>query len=241
MRTRERTPGRAPRLPARPGPGAPAGEAQAEQTQAAGTGEETEERDQPQDVWAARRDLVDHSPRTMNIGARTRFGGGTVHGDQNNLAGNQITGDVFLGGKTEVHHWSFAGLSGSATVSGEVPRQRLERLDASFTAAEETVGELLDRLRRDRVLVLSGTRFSGRRTAALVLLHRLGAVPVHVLDRDTAPGSSPTGSPAPAPAPGSGRSAAMCWATWPPGAGVRCASPICWPRAAGSRSRTPTW
>ncbi|MFF9024246.1 hypothetical protein [Streptomyces eurythermus] len=177
-----------PGSPSGPAPDAPAPEAQAEQPQTAGTGEETEERDQPQDVWAARRDLVDHSPRTMNIGARTRFGGGTVHGDQNNLAGNQITGDVFLGGKTEIH-WSVAGLTGSATVSGEVPPQRLERLDASFTAAEKTVGELLDRLRRDRVLVLSGTRFSGRRTAALVLLHRLGAVPVHVLDRDTAPGS----------------------------------------------------
>ncbi|MFI0166788.1 hypothetical protein [Streptomyces sp. NPDC017095] len=181
---------------AQPDPGSPAGpaaepapgEAPAEQHPAADAGEENEERDQPQDPWAARRDLADHSPRTMNIGARTRFGGGTVHGDQNNLAGNQITGDVFLGGKTEIH-WSLAGLSGAAAVSGEVPPQRLERLDASFTAAEETVRELLDRLRRDRVLVLSGARFSGRRTAALVLLHRLGAVPVHVLDRDTAPGS----------------------------------------------------
>ncbi|MET8562376.1 hypothetical protein ABZV75_17910 [Streptomyces flaveolus] len=177
-----------PGPPSGPAPDAPAPEAPAEQPQAAGAGEEDEERDQPQDVWTARRDLVDHSPPTMNIGARTRFGGGSVHGDQSNLAGNQITGDVFLGGKTEIH-WSLAGLSGAAAVSGEVPPRRLERLDASFTAAEETVEELLDRLRRDRVLVLSGTRFSGRRTAALVLLHRLGAVPVHVLDRDTAPGS----------------------------------------------------
>ncbi|MFF5436847.1 hypothetical protein [Streptomyces achromogenes] len=177
-----------PGPPTGPAPDAPAPEAPAEQPQAAGAGEEDQERDQPQDVWTARRDLVDHSPPTMNIGARTRFGGGTVHGDQNNLAGNQITGDVFLGGKTEIH-WSLAGLSGAAAVSGEVPPRRLERLDASFTAAEETVEELLGRLRRDRVLVLSGTRSSGRRTAALVLLHRLGAVPVHVLDRDTAPGS----------------------------------------------------
>ncbi|GHF67009.1 hypothetical protein GCM10018787_14230 [Streptomyces thermodiastaticus] len=155
----------------------------------AAAAEQTEESDKPQDAWAARRDLIDHSPRTMNIGARAQFGGGTVRGDQNNIAGNQISGDVFLGGKTEVHQWTLTGLSTPSLASGEVPPHRLQQLDASFVAAADTVEELLQTLRRDRVLVLTGARFTGRRTAALVLLHRLGATPVHILDRDTAPGT----------------------------------------------------
>ncbi|MCH0563285.1 hypothetical protein [Streptomyces sp. MUM 2J] len=167
-------------------PDPPPQEPDTEQTSTGAEG--SGERDQPQDVWTARRDLVDHSPRTMDIGARARFGGGTVHGDQTNLAGNQITGDVFLGGRTEVHHWAFAGLSAPSVTSGEVPQVRLERLAASF-ADDGTMGDLLEQLRRERVLVLAGARFTGRQTAALVLLHRLGAAPVHVLDRDTAPGS----------------------------------------------------
>ncbi|MFD7305638.1 hypothetical protein ACFV83_32775 [Streptomyces pharetrae] len=154
-----------------------------------GAAEEAEERDQPQNAWSARRDLIDHSPRTMNVGARTRFGGGYVAGDQHGVSGGRVTGDVIMGSKTEIHHWSFSGLSTAASASGEIPRATLERLAASFVAAEETVGDLLDRLRRERVLVLSGARFTGRRTAALMLLHRLGASPVHLLDRDTSPGA----------------------------------------------------
>jgi hypothetical protein len=154
-----------------------------------GAAEEAEERDQPQNAWSARRDLIDHSPRTMNVGARTRFGGGYVAGDQHGVSGGRVTGDVIMGSKTEIHHWSFSGLSTAASASGEIPRATLERLAASFVAAEETVGDLLDRLRRERVLVLSGACFTGRRTAALMLLHRLGASPVHLLDRDTSPGA----------------------------------------------------
>ncbi|GGL74416.1 hypothetical protein GCM10010129_17720 [Streptomyces fumigatiscleroticus] len=160
-----------------------------------GAAEEAEERDQPQNAWAARRDLVDHSPRTMNVGARTRFGGSLVGGDQHGVSGGRVTGDVIMGSKTEVHHWTFSGfpraggLPAVSAVAGEIPRSTLERLAASFVAAEETVEDLLARLRRDRVLVLSGARFTGRRTAALMLLHRLGASPVRTLDRDTAPGA----------------------------------------------------
>jgi hypothetical protein len=152
--------------------------------------EESGERDQPQNAWSARRDLVDHSPRTMNVGARTRFGGGYTAGDQHGVSGGRVTGDVIMGSKTEIHHWSFPGLSAAATAaSGEIPGSTLERLAASFVAAEDTVGALLERLRHDRVLVLSGARFTGRRTAALTLLHRLGAAPVHTLDRATSPGA----------------------------------------------------
>ncbi|MEW2121169.1 hypothetical protein AB0945_39735 [Streptomyces sp. NPDC005474] len=150
--------------------------------------EGSEEREQPQTAWSARRDLIDHSPRTMNVGDRTRFGGSMVGGSQHGVSGGQVTGDVIMGSKTEIHQWALPGLSApSASVSGEVPQTTLDRLAASFVAADATIEALLARLRRDRVLVLSGARFTGRHTAALMLLHRLGAAPVHTLDRDTNP------------------------------------------------------
>ncbi|KUO21160.1 hypothetical protein [Streptomyces dysideae] len=174
--------------------------AAADRTAAGAAGEESEERDQPQNAWAAQRDLIDHSPRTMRIGSRARFGGSYFGGDQN-IGGDQhnVTGDVFMGGKTEIHQWSLAGHSLSAATSGEVPQRHLDRLADSFVADEETVENLLVRLRRDRVLVLSGARFTGRHTAALMLLRRLGATPVHILDRDSAtPSALADGITAPA-------------------------------------------
>ncbi|MGW1715633.1 hypothetical protein [Streptomyces sp. NPDC002156] len=152
--------------------------------------EGSEDREQAQTAWSARRDLIDHSPRTMRFGGDARIGGSVVAGDQHGVSGGQVTGDVIMGTKTEIHQWSISGFSApSAAASGEVPQTTLDRLAASFVAAEATVEDLLARLRRDRVLVLSGARFTGRRTAALTLLHRLGAAPVHTLDRDTDPGT----------------------------------------------------
>ncbi|WP_371235502.1 hypothetical protein [Streptomyces pimonensis] len=168
-----------------------------------GTGQ-PEEQDQPQTAWSARRDLVDHSPRTMNVGSRARFGGGYTGGDQHGVSGGHVTGGVIMGSKTEIHHWSLPRLSLSAATSGEIPRATLERLAASFVADGDTVTALLDRLRRERVLVLSGARFTGRRTAALMLLHRLGAGPVQALDRDTVPGALADRVTAPVPGDGAG-------------------------------------
>ncbi|MFD8421523.1 hypothetical protein [Streptomyces sp. NPDC059466] len=150
----------------------------------------SEEHDQPQNAWSARRDLVDHSPRTMNVGARARFGGGLLGGDQHGgISGGHFTGDVFMGGRTEIYHLGTAGTASPAPSAGEVPRSTLERLDESFVADGRVMADLLDRLRHERVLVLSGARFTGRRTAALMLLHRLGAAPVRTLVPDTAPGA----------------------------------------------------
>lgn len=154
--------------------------------------EGAEEREQPQTAWSARRDLIDHSPRTMNVGDRSRFGGSMVAGSQHGVSGGQVAGDVIMGSKTEIHQWAIPGFSApsaAASASGEVPQTTLDRLAASFVAADETIEALLTRLRRDRVLVLSGARFTGRHTAALMLLRRLGAAPVHTLDRDTNPGT----------------------------------------------------
>ncbi|MFD8390392.1 hypothetical protein ACFV2N_14585 [Streptomyces sp. NPDC059680] len=145
---------------------------------------EPEERDQPQTAWSARRDLVDHSPRSMNVGARARFSGGLLGGDQHGgISGGHFTGDVFLGGRTEVYQLAASGAG--APASGEVPEATLEELERGFAADERLMDRLLRRLRDDRVLVLSGARFTGRRTAALMLLRRLGALPVRTLVSDT--------------------------------------------------------
>ncbi|NBM18978.1 hypothetical protein [Streptomyces sp. GC420] len=178
-----------------PGGRAPRGEAadadaSAQPAAAAGppaAGEDSEDRDQPQDAWAARRDLVDHSPRTMNVRDRARFGGGLAGGDQHGVSGGSVTGDVIMGSKTEITQIHQIGFPATPPASGEVPRATLEKLAASFVADDEHFAVLADRLRRDRVLVLSGARFTGRHTAALMLLHRLGALPVRTLDRSTTP------------------------------------------------------
>ncbi|MFE9604800.1 hypothetical protein [Streptomyces hokutonensis] len=151
-------------------------------------GGDDEERDQPQTAWSARRDLIDHSPRSMHVGDRSRFGGSLVGHDQHGVSGGRVTGDVIMGSKTEIHY-AIPGLSAPASASGEVPRIVLERLAETFVADEEYMAGLLERLRSDRVLVLSGARFTGRHTAALMLLHRLGADPVRTLVRDTDPAS----------------------------------------------------
>ncbi|MCW7944877.1 hypothetical protein AAW14_23405 [Streptomyces hygroscopicus] len=150
----------------------------------------SEELDQPQNAWSARRDLVDHSPRSMNVGARARFSGGLLGGDQHGgISGGHFSGDVFLGSKTEIYQLAAPGLTAPASSSGEVPHTTLEQLAGRFVADEALMARLLDRLRHERVLVLSGARFTGRRTAALMLLHRLGALPVRTLVRDTSPGT----------------------------------------------------
>jgi len=172
-----------------PAPGGPqADSGSADEARREEADKEAEERDQPQTAWSARRDLVDHSPRSMRIGAQARFGGGTVGGDQNNVTGNQVDGDVIIGTKT-VYQFSTIGFSSSGSASGEIPAATLERLDADFVADKTVVEGLLARLRRDHVLVLSGARFTGRRTAALMLLHRLGLRSVRALDRTAEPSS----------------------------------------------------
>ncbi|MEU7055139.1 hypothetical protein [Streptomyces sp. NPDC046197] len=172
--------------PAAPTPEPPPEEPGSADDTRSDTGSESEERDQPQNAWSARRDLVDHSPRTMNVGARAHFSGGLLGGDQHGgISGGHFSGDVFLGSKTEIFQLAVPGPGAAASASGEVPQATLEELANGFVADEELMSHLLDRLREDRVLVLAGGRFTGRRTAALMLLHRLGALPVRTLVRDT--------------------------------------------------------
>ncbi|MFK0232158.1 hypothetical protein [Streptomyces vinaceus] len=141
-------------------------------------GEISAEADQPaQEPWAARRDLDAHAPTSMGLHFR-----GANHG----VTASQVIGDIITGGKIE-HHYNFGGVA-DGHVSGEIPAETLERLAEDFVSEGTAFTELLARLREERVLVLTGSPFTGRRTAALMLLHRLGATPVRALDRDVAPG-----------------------------------------------------
>ncbi|WP_405389149.1 hypothetical protein OG596_15230 [Streptomyces sp. NBC_01102] len=144
-----------------------------------------EEAEQPQDAWSARRDLYAHSPGIM-VGASARFEGGLSGRDQHGVSGGHVVGDVIMGSKTEIYQ---LGVSSDAHTSGLVPQDSLDRTAALFVPGGDgsVFTGLVERLRTERVLVLSGQHFTGRRTAALMLLNRLGATPVRSLDRDTTP------------------------------------------------------
>ncbi|MFI8363001.1 hypothetical protein ACIGD1_22850 [Streptomyces sp. NPDC085612] len=131
-----------------------------------------------QEPWAARRDLDAHAPSSMGVAFR-----GVNHG----VTAQRVIGDIITGGKVENHHYNFGGLD-SGQVSGEIPADTLDRLADDFVTHGTPFGRLLERLREEHVIVLTGAPFTGRRTAALMLLHHLGATPVHALDREVKPG-----------------------------------------------------
>lgn len=161
-----------PANPAPNGPSAPPADPNAPpqqgQAQAEEQDEAAEEQDRPQDAWASRRELADHAPPALRIGSGAGFGGALVTGDQHGVSGGRVAGDVIMGSKTEI--WQLGPPAPHA--SGEVPAATLERLAESFVADEEAFGALADRLREERVLVVRGAAFTGRRTAALMLLRR---------------------------------------------------------------------
>lgn len=179
--------------PRRAGPASPSGDGQAKQAKPSKedqrTAAETEEADdgadeeqeRPQDAWSARRDLLQHGPPA--IGHSARFGGSFVAGDQIGMSGGRAR-DIYMGGKTEVYH---VGVPTAAHASGKVSAPVLERMAERFVADEDHFALLEKQLRGERVLVLSGPPFTGRRTAAQMLLQRLGLTSVRLLDKDTAP------------------------------------------------------
>lgn len=145
-------------------------------------GSEPEER--TQEARAAQRELFAHAPEFI-LGSAASFGGSLVGGAQHGVSGGHVGGDVFLGGKTEIHHH---GAASSAYASGEIPRARLDALDAVFVEGP-AFAAALERLREERVLVLAGARTGGRYTAACMLLYRLGLAAVHALPAETTPAS----------------------------------------------------
>ncbi|MFF2730184.1 hypothetical protein ACFVS9_20085 [Streptomyces sp. NPDC058008] len=138
--------------------------------------------DRPQEAWAARRDLQHHTPRAMGFGDGVRIDGGVLGGVNHGIGGGAFHGDVHVGA-THVHYRF--GTRAAANPAGEVPATTLERLADSFADPGPVFGELAERLRKERLLVIAGPHSAGRRTAALMLLRRLGATPVHAVARET--------------------------------------------------------
>ncbi|MEU3314205.1 hypothetical protein ABZ743_16240 [Streptomyces sp. NPDC006662] len=135
-------------------------------------GKEKKPEEVAQQPWATRRELRAHAPRSMAFD-------GTNHG---------VVADRIIGNVTTEIHYSFGGLGSGAPASGEIPPPYLDRLSDVFVEEGTRFAQLRDRLLKERVLVLMGTPFTGRRTAALMLLRSVGAIPIHALDGTTAPG-----------------------------------------------------
>ncbi|EFL34232.1 conserved hypothetical protein [Streptomyces viridochromogenes DSM 40736] len=126
--------------------------------------DEAAEEQPRQEAWAARRDLIAHGPDFVStLVARDQFGqtGGTHYGDQ---------------------HFHFGGRAATPrTLSGPIPPSEIKELEGVFRGCR-SFDEAFERLRDDRLVILSGGRETGRRSAALMLLHRLGTGRMRSLD-----------------------------------------------------------
>lgn len=122
---------------------------------------------QTQQAWDARRDLNAHAPHSMSFE-------GVNHG----VSARTISGGVHL------HNY---GGYGSTPASGKIPQETLERLADGFVTDGTGFDVLVERLRLEHVLVLTGDPHTGRRTTALMLLRALGVGPVQSVDRDAKP------------------------------------------------------
>ncbi|GAA1407927.1 hypothetical protein GCM10009639_57280 [Kitasatospora putterlickiae] len=157
--------------------------------------------EQPQSAWEAARELLEHVPETFAsqgyffTGGSPRFGGDLIGGDQHTVSGGQVHGDVVTGHKTTIYQIDYGIGSAFGTPlhsSGEIPDAELASLSAVFQDGP-AFAQALDLLREQRVLILAGRADSGRRSAALMLLHRLGARRIRNLDPDVSPAALLTG------------------------------------------------
>ncbi|WP_329167504.1 hypothetical protein OG709_21620 [Streptomyces sp. NBC_01267] len=130
---------------------------------------EEEAQEQRPPAWAARLDLIEHSPVDL--------ASALIGGSQYGVTGGHVHGDVV---------YQFGAYSEPRPLSGEIPADDVARLSLVFTEGP-LFTEALTRLREERVLVLTGSRATGRSSAGLMLLHRLGLGQVRSLPSDTAP------------------------------------------------------
>lgn len=133
--------------------------------------QETEEAAQEQrpPAWAARLDLIEHSPGVL--------ADVLVKGSQYGMSGGEVHGDLV---------YQFGAYAEPKLLSGEIPADDVARLSVVF-AEGPLFGEALTRLREERVLVLTGSPATGRGSAGRMLLHRLGVARLRSLDGDTSP------------------------------------------------------
>ncbi|MEV0256500.1 hypothetical protein AB0H82_19855 [Streptomyces sp. NPDC050732] len=137
-----------------------------------GQEETPDAQEQRQNAWAARRDLIEHSPS---------FASSLVGRDQYGVSGGHVQGNV-------VYQFGVTGGSTDGTASGPIPQAEVDELEAVFQGCA-SFEEALTRLRAERVIVLSGGHASGRRCAAMMLLSRLGIGRLRHLEPRTSPAS----------------------------------------------------
>ncbi|WAL72556.1 hypothetical protein OU787_14190 [Kitasatospora sp. YST-16] len=149
----------------------------------------------PEHAWDSRRDLLRHTPGFF-LGPSARFGGSMVAGDQHGVSGGQVFGDVILGGSKIEYRFG----EDSEERSGEIPSTEVEAMaarfirpasepaDATVEPEQDAFGAALRHLTEHRVVILSGSAETGRRTAALMLLRAAGTTKYRALDPSLPPG-----------------------------------------------------
>ncbi|MER7843194.1 hypothetical protein ABTZ03_04500 [Kitasatospora sp. NPDC096077] len=156
--------------------------------------------EQPQNAWEAAQELLEHVPEAfasqgyLFAGGSPRFGRDLVGGDQHTVSGGQVHGDVVTGHKTTIHvDYQIGSAFGTPLhSSGEIPDIELATLAEVFQDGP-VFQEALNVLREHRVLILTGHADTGRRSAGLMLLYRLGARRIRNLDPDISPAAMLTG------------------------------------------------
>ncbi|MEU4297139.1 hypothetical protein [Kitasatospora aureofaciens] len=159
--------------------------------------------EEPQNALEAVQELLEHVPDSfagrnyLFAGGNPSFGGDLVGGDRHTVSGGQVHGDVVTGPKTTVYQFGSA-FGAPPHASGEVPAEELTALTTVFRPGP-AFQQALQQLREQRVLILTGRAETGRRSAALMLLHTLGIRRIRNLDPDVSPTALLTGAE---PAPG---------------------------------------
>ncbi|KUM74079.1 hypothetical protein [Streptomyces curacoi] len=126
-----------------------------------------------QEAWAARRALIAHAPDFVST---------LINRDQFGQTGGHHYGDTIyhFGGRADAPR----------SLSGPIPKTDVDMLAAVFQDGP-SFQDALTRLRTDRLVFLSGGHETGRRSAALMLLHRLGVDRMRSLDPHTSVSALP--------------------------------------------------
>ncbi|BBC35894.1 hypothetical protein SGFS_071880 [Streptomyces graminofaciens] len=126
--------------------------------------------EQRQKPWEARQDLVRHTARA--------FASTLIDGDQFGQTGGTHYGDT-------IFHFGSRG-EPPRRISGPIAQADVDELTAVFRDGPR-FDEALARLRAERVVILTGGHATGRRSAAMMLLARLGVDRLRDLDPHTTP------------------------------------------------------
>ncbi|MFH9351736.1 hypothetical protein [Kitasatospora sp. NPDC017646] len=154
--------------------------------------------EEPQNAYEAVQELLEHVPDSfagrnyLFAGGSPEFGGNLVGGDEHVVSGGQVHGDVVTGHKTTVYQLGSA-FGSPLHASGEVPAEELDALGKIFREGPN-FHEAVHVLDEQRVLILTGRADTGRRSAALMLLRRMGARRIRNLDPDVSPAAMLVGA-----------------------------------------------